>query len=338
MKEMICAKGREIGRDAPVCVQLIPFGRHETGKGAFVLDEEGARSVIEHFRAMQNDMAVDYEHQGLTGAEAPAAGWIRELIDKGKDGIWGKVEWTGRALRYLKNREYRYLSPVFLKHVETGRVLRLLGAGLTNQPAIDGMVPVVNSGGFPRNDRMEVKRMEQVILALGLRAEAGEDEALEAVGSLRSELESLRKRPAAPEILEALGLDEEATVSEALGTVAAFRHGHETAAELSAKVAELTGRLGSIEAEAMVAEAMREGKLTPAQAGWARELATRDPDAFVAFAAKAPLVLPVNGSARPAAVSRGQALDKLQLEVNRAVGLKDEVFLKHNRHLAGAGN
>ena len=285
MNETVCVKGPALAGNAPREVQLIPFGRHETEKGVFVLDSEGARSVLEHFGAKQNEMAIDYEHQGLTGAEAPAAGWIKSLSDRGAEGIWAEVEWTPRAEHYLKGREYRYLSPVFLKDAATGQVVRLMGAGLTNRPAIDGMVPVVNTEGFPRKKSTEVNGMEHVFAALGLPADAGGDEALEAVNSLRAELDALQSRPAAPEVLEALGLKENVSVSEALGTVAAFRQGHQLAGELSTRVEALTERLRSMEAEGLVAGAMREGKLTPAQAGCARELAGRDPEAFEAFAA-----------------------------------------------------
>jgi phage I-like protein len=335
MNETVCAKGTALAGNAPRNIQLIPFGRHETEKGVFVLDSEGVRSVLEHFGARKNEMAIDYEHQGLTGAEAPAAGWIKSLSDRGEGGIWAEVEWTPRAEQYLKGREYRYLSPVFLKDATTGQVVRLLGAGLTNMPAIDGMVPVVNTGGFPRQKSTEVNGMEQVFAALGLPADAGGDEALEAVNSLRAELEELKSRPAAPEVLEALGLAPGASVSETLGTVAAFRQGHQLAGELSKEVETLTGRLRSMEAEGLVAGAMREGKLTPAQAGWARELAGRDPEAFEAFAAKAPAVLPLAEATVPAAGPSGPGLDELQRTVNRAVGLPDKVFLKHNRPRAG---
>ena len=134
----------DAGGEVPAEIQVIPFGRTETVKGVFVLDEEGARQVVAEFEARENDMVIYYEHKTLTGDEAPAAGWIKKLVNKGSEGIWAVVEWTARAKQYLEAREYRYLSPVFLFEDGTGRVVRLFNAGLTNIPAIDGMVPVVN--------------------------------------------------------------------------------------------------------------------------------------------------------------------------------------------------
>jgi phage I-like protein len=96
------------------------------------------------FEGGQTDLVVDYEHQSLSGSEAPAAGWIKGLEDRGAEGVWARVQWTERAVEYLKKREYRYISPVVLVRKKDGRAVELLGAALTNLPAIEGMTPVVN--------------------------------------------------------------------------------------------------------------------------------------------------------------------------------------------------
>ncbi|MDI6616119.1 MAG: phage protease, partial [Syntrophaceae bacterium] len=70
-------------------IQAIPYGVEiQTPKGPFTLDEENAPIIIREFERQKNQMVIDYEHQTLSGAEAPAAGWIIKLIDKGRDGIW----------------------------------------------------------------------------------------------------------------------------------------------------------------------------------------------------------------------------------------------------------
>ncbi|MBI5640518.1 MAG: hypothetical protein HZA17_08845 [Nitrospirae bacterium] len=74
----------------PEEIQVIPAGLHSTPRGDFLSDEESARSVILAFNSRSNDMVVDYEHQTIAEppVEAPAAGWIKRLINKGGDGIW----------------------------------------------------------------------------------------------------------------------------------------------------------------------------------------------------------------------------------------------------------
>ncbi len=140
-------KGLELnGNDVPEEVQLLPSGEvHPKGKMQFLVDEEGVQLMLAAFRKSDTDLVIDYEHQSLSGSEAPAAGWIKELLDKGTEGLWAKVQWTDRAKEYLQKREYRYISPVVLVRKKDGRAVELLGAALTNLPAIDGMAPVVNS-------------------------------------------------------------------------------------------------------------------------------------------------------------------------------------------------
>ncbi len=140
-------KGLELnGNDVPEEVQLLPAGEvRPKGKMQFLMDEEGMQLMLAAFNKSDTDLVIDYEHQSLSGSEAPAAGWIKGLIDKGAEGLWAKVQWTDRAKEYLRKREYRYISPVVLVRKKDGRAVELLGAALTNLPAIDGMAPVVNS-------------------------------------------------------------------------------------------------------------------------------------------------------------------------------------------------
>ncbi len=321
----------------PESIQLIPHGSHETDKGSFTLDAEGLRLVMEAFTGRKNQMAIDYEHQSLTGAEAPAAGWIVSLKDMGEKGLWAEVNWTERARRYLCGREYRFLSPVFLKEASSGRVVRLLGAGLTNHPAIDGMVPVVNSEGFPPPDHKlnhkpktkEEEQMEVFYKALGLGADATASQAVEAVEALKAENVSAHERSASKEVLEAMGLGERASASEVLGTAMALRRGHEMAAELAGQVREMGEKLRFTEAQDLVAQAMREGKITPAQEGWARDFAEGDQEGFLTFAAKAPVVLPF-GEVVSSAGIKSASLDEMQRKVNSLVGVSEEIFRKHN--------
>jgi phage I-like protein len=276
-------------------VQLVPMGRHETRQGAFVLDVEGAEAIAASFNGLANDMVVDYEHQTLTGAEAPAAGWIKRLFVR-PDGLWAAVEWTGRAKEYLKNREYRYLSPVFLKD-GADRVVRLVNAALTNQPAIDGMEPVVN-----KSLKFEISN---------LKSQGGK------------EVRVMEK------LMEALGLTPGASEEEAVGVAMALKAGHSHAEALALELAALKGRLAGLEAEGLVEAAMKEGKVLPPQKEWALEYALREPDGFRAFVAKAPALVMMEEFTKGEAVRR-EGADGIQRAVNSALGVSDEAFGKYN--------
>jgi phage I-like protein len=301
MSDSNVALSREI-QGTPAYVQVIPYGRHRTDRGEFVLDEEGARSIMRDFDARVNDLVIDYEHQSLRGDEAPAAGWITHLVDRGREGLWAAVQWTDRARGYLENREYRYLSPVFLVRRRGRRVVRLLNAALTNTPAIDGMVPLVNKQTHPTQDgkeeHMETKDQDEPVTN--------------------------------PEVLHILGLDKGATFAEVTGIVAACKEAHDQLPGLLTEVAGLKRELRRREAAEAVTLAMKEGKVTPALRDWAQAFAEQDPEAFTAFAAKAPVVVPTVQP--PATRIQGPAEDELQARVNRSLGITPEAFRTHSNH------
>jgi len=131
-------------KDIPNEFQLLPYGRIDIeGEPPAYVDEESIASVISHFTRRGNDMVIDYEHQTLKDVQAPAAGWIKRLVDRGKDGLWAVVEWTERAREYLKNKEYRYFSPVFWVTKEGRKVARIENVALTNFPKINQLRPIV---------------------------------------------------------------------------------------------------------------------------------------------------------------------------------------------------
>lgn len=134
--------------DAPECVRLLPLGRISSEKGDFLVDAESFRAMKEHMEHRGVDIVIDYGHQTLRDVQAPAGGWVKGLVLK-SNGIYGKVEWTQKARNYLRNREYRYLSPVVMVSRKGRKALQIHSVALTNTPAINGMVPIVNSLGAP---------------------------------------------------------------------------------------------------------------------------------------------------------------------------------------------
>ena len=240
---------KEIGGEAPAEIQVIPHGFHKTPKGDFICDKESAALVLREFESQVNDMVADYEHQTLSGAEAPAAGWIKGLVDKGADGIWAKIEWTDRAVTYIKNKECRYVSPVFLVRKTDKRVVKLINVALTNQPNIDGMVPIVNKGSFEALSNKKEVTMKRLFTLLGLAEDASEDTAIAAVNKLKTPPQVVANKA----VLDALGLKDGAGESEVVGTVMAMKQGHTQAQELTAKITALEERNKKRDAEELVA-------------------------------------------------------------------------------------
>lgn len=134
--------------EAPEYIRVLPLGYVSSEKGDFIVDKESFGMMKEYMERRAIDIVIDYEHQTLRDEQAPAGGWIKELVLK-SDGIFAKVEWTDKAKHYLKNKEYRYLSPVVLIRKKDRRVSQLHSVALTNIPAINGMTPIINSMKLP---------------------------------------------------------------------------------------------------------------------------------------------------------------------------------------------
>lgn len=128
-------------------VRILPAGDFRSRDGrpvglpAWRIDGAIAANVIALSAARKDDFLIDFEHQSLTGKDAPAAGWFKRLEWREGAGLYmDGVSWTSRASAMLAANEYRYLSPVFTFNKDTGAVSEIINVALTNTPALDGLV------------------------------------------------------------------------------------------------------------------------------------------------------------------------------------------------------
>lgn len=127
--------------------------------GAFALDISDLEKMKINFDKRKTDVVIDYEHQSLSGNEAPAAGWVKELFLKDNE-LWGRVEWTKKAKEYIKNKEYKYLSPVYEFYSadeKTGSIkgVTLHSASLTNTPFLDELGEIVANKSNTKDEKMD---------------------------------------------------------------------------------------------------------------------------------------------------------------------------------------
>ncbi len=321
-------------QEPPVEIQLLPIGHIPHPKGDVTVTPEDVRNLVSEFSGRANDLVVDYEHQSSLPMEAPAAGWITRLLDKGEAGLWGVVSWTKRAREYLANREYRYLSPAIFLDRKTRRPVRVISAALTNTPLIDGMVPIMNKAGDPAADESEDPMIEKLVTLLGLAAGASEDEVLAAVkalvdgkGAAAAEVATLKARIAAPEALSVLDLKEGATLDDVKAKVIEFKNpaAYVPVADHQALALKLRER----EVGDLVGRAIAEGKITPAQEKWAREYALKDTPGFTAFVEKATPVVPLKGAPGAGGGADGSAADAETLRICKLMGVSAEDLAKY---------
>lgn len=311
MAKLIACAGEGIELSGvPTEIKILPLGRVHSQKGDFNVDEESFELIRKQFKDRKLDLVIDYEHQTLSDVQAPAGGWIKELY-KGEDAIIAKVEWTAKAAEYLKNKEYRYLSPVVLVRKRDQKATAIHSVALTNMPAIDGMFALVNSLDIEDiSEGGNIMDLKELAKALGLQETATEEEIKKAVEDAAKAAEKLKemeeKKPedktgeggkpqevaevvANSTILSMLGLKEGAKTEDVAASIMALKTGTpDTQAELLA----LKQRMQERDADEEVQKALKAGKITAAQTGWAKSYALKDMDGFKGFVEKAPVVVP----------------------------------------------
>ncbi|MGH7924092.1 MAG: phage protease [Candidatus Binatus sp.] len=309
---------------APEWIELLPAGVFygRDGRGPFRLDDPTA--VIESTTALQMNagLPIDYDHATDFGAPegrpAPAAGWIRELEVR-SGAVWGRVEWTARAASSIVAREYRYVSPVFQFDPKDGSVTRLLRAGLTNNPNLH-LTAIAASRTAAADNETKDERMEfpnQELCEL-LNLEGGAT-----VADIVAKVRELR------------------AAGDAAAEIGAHAHSHDPAhfvaiAEFERALTELNAlkaERARERAAQTVEEAIRAGKIVPAQREWAIAYCAADGRGFQAFAAKQPSIVGENlGLAgEPPADRRAGGLNAAELAICAQLGLKHSEFIRRKR-------
>lgn len=337
MKNSIFAILKEM-TGAPAEFRVLPEGKIEIhGEAPAYLDEQGANAIIAAFSDRGNDMVVDYEHQTMRDDKAPAAGWIKSLVWKGKEGLWAVVDWTKKAKDYLENREYRYFSPVMVLRASDRKIVQLINVALTNAPAINNLSPIVAKIQHDENKKKKEVGMLEILKKLfGLAPEDDEGKVLAAAESAVNKLKELSTATpviAAKEVLDALGAKADAGKDEVIQIVASLRAPADVAKTLSLEVAKLTMKIADMEQADLVTLALKEGKTSPEELDkWGRDLAKKSPDQFKTIVLSRPAgsVIPVE-SIVVAKDKDGIVTDDVQKQVNKMMGVSDEVFKKYNK-------
>lgn len=335
MKVMACAGESVEMTDVPEEIRLLPIGHVTSTKGDFDVDDGSVLDIMRNFKNRQLDLVIDYEHQTLHDVQAPAAGWIKDVYRRG-DVIAGKVEWTPKGREYIANKEYRYLSPVVLVRKSDNKAVVLHSAALTNTPAIDGMFPIANSASLEdfeiegEGKKENMMELNKLIKLLGLPESATEEDVTGKITEILSDLEAQNGDPkkkdggtelvANKTILDLLGLPADAKTADVTAQIMACKAG-DTA--LQERVKQLENAEKQRNADDLVLQAMKDGKISAAQKEWATTYALSDPEGFKVFAEKAPVVVPVgklaNGDDR-----KKDGMSEVDMKILKDLGISKE--------------
>ncbi len=337
--------GAGITRDengVPTAIRLLNMGVNRSTKGDLTYDQKSADGIAKQAADWGNQYFFDYDHAIFDETNtAPdkgiSAGWYD--LETRADGLWAiNIEWTPKALEYLKNKEFKYFSPAFFFDPKDKRFVQYINTALTNYPAKKNLEPLMLNGlellevhtpddyrtgtqsitldqlmtmlvqqlekNFPdmwvveayndmivfrysrrywsvnyilendtpriTGDAVEVQRiytpvqggttMKVLLNALGLKDDANEAQAIQALSGLKSQTDAV------------LTLTGKTTLEEAMGVVQAWKAGSAEAAKLTARLAELEAASKAAELETVIAAGKQSGKLTPALEAWARTL------------------------------------------------------------------
>lgn len=326
-------------------VQLMPLGRFKArdgrplGLAGWRLEADDARRVLAQLATRQTDIVVDYEHQTLysekNGKPAPAAGWIKPgSIVLGEQGLYATdVEWTAAASSHIKEREYRYISPVFSYDKQTGAVAQLHHVALTNYPAVDGMDALSDlaAARFDLADLAQhieeentVKR-EQLIALLGLSSDASEED-------IQSALTALKTKAGSADALEQQVAALKTTAGQP-GQVDPTQFAPVAlVTQLQQQIAALTTQQNSGALDQLIAAGLDDGRLLPAMEPWARDVGGKDIAALKSFLDAAQPIAALKGQqtafVKPAPNQTVKDLSETEMAMCKAFGTDPEAYLK----------
>lgn len=185
---------------------------------------------------------MDFLRTKPAADENPAAGYVRLTAEP--DGLFAIVQqWIPRAAELLKNKMYKYFSPV-IRGLADGN-LRISSIALSNNPALDNQVPLVAKSELDKattkgNPPMP-EFLQKLLVALGLAPDAV---AMSAEGAVPEEGQS--------------------TIFGTITALKALASDNPDAAALKSENDRLKAAAETSKRQALVETGLREGKLTVA--------------------------------------------------------------------------
>ncbi|PMM04859.1 peptidase [Vibrio kanaloae] len=261
-------------------------------------------AIVSAFNAK---LPFDVEHateiKAPKGEDAGACGWILAL--ENRDGeIWAQVEWNYQGRWLIEDKRYLYYSPAFHYDAE-GIITAMSSAGLTNKPNF--YVPALN-----RQEETDMKLPQLIAAALGLAADATEEQGVTAINSLKSEKDIALNRAATPDLTKFIPIETH--------TVALNRA---TTAEAQLK------EIDDKKVDGLVQAAIDDGKIAPANKEMFVSMCRAEGgiEQFEAFVETAPSIATNSQHKTPKEKQGNAKLEEHELAMCRKMGVTEDEFL-----------
>lgn len=318
-------------------IQLFPFGRfypadgRAEGVGGWYVDDSNGYALAESINQLGIDLMIDYEHQTLylekNGQGNPAAGWIKQVEYRPNQGLFASVAWTDKAASQIKAGEYRYISPLFIPDSD-GRVMQVLNAALTNRPALHNLAEAFAlSHTFNQQQGQPMLKLLQQLFDAPNASEAemmGKLTALSAAKgdskvALSAVYDELKTQTAQAVALSAQVANPDPTKFVALSQMQAVQ------TELNT----LKAQQAKEKADTLIAQALSDGRLLPAQKEWAENLAQTNLVALSDYLATVTPNAALSGGmqAKEAPTDNVVALSAEELAAAKMLGMSEAEFI-----------
>jgi len=295
----------------PEWIELLPAGPVVGRDGREWINDD-PQGVVDRFVAMQMHLPIDIEHstelKGVNGDPAPAVGWIEEMAVR-EGAVWARVSWNDEGAKLLRERKYRYFSPVFTFGKPRHDIHQVTSVGLTNQPNL--RVAALNR----QQEQSEMSLSKLIAQALELADDATEQDAVTAINRLKNDHQTALNRADNPSLDKYVPrADYDAAINRA--------------SEAETRLQSLQHEQLEREIESEIDAALAAGKITPATVDYhkAQCRAEGGLERFREYVAAAP---EIGGDAGIAAVAAGKQSDALtedELAICRATGQTPDEF------------
>jgi phage I-like protein len=355
-------------------MQIFPAGEFDAPRGAMQgagpwrMNAEAAAALIQKIDTLQNPIPIDYEHQLLLSAEngrpAPLAGKLLRDGFEWREGLGffhASPTWTAAARSYIASDEYGFVSAVFSYDPKTGYPLDLYSVALTNQPAIDGMAPVVAAlsarlaaASSPLfNPPTETPMDEELAEFLDELRWIVSIPAQSTVAALRAALQSALSQlpggPTASDFAAAVSARRPLNLGQAVAALAVGKPDPAlfvpvgVVESLKSEIAALSAKVAGREIDELVVAALAGGQLLPAQEVWARDLGKSNLAQLRSYIDTAQPIAALRGTQTNGKKPDGEATDGpsvAALSIVKLMGISPESYKAGaddlNRRIGGA--
>ena len=316
---------------------------------ALVLTAEAMDQIVKYHMKKGELIPIDSEHylyelanqkkldEGETLKLFPggvAALGFGQLFLKGKN-LRIKVRWNSKAYEMLKEKIYKYFSPV-LRGFEYGP-LRVTSVAMTNTPAINNLDALAASAnqlsGHP-DGKEYMDRLEKALMRLtgrdsiALKEKTSQEERDKLVGEIEEKALLIEL------VKQLLGLEDKATLNEVIAALKAEVEKAASAEEKQARIDELAASAEKKAHADLVAKGRAERKIVEADMAYVNSLDSKALGAYLEHAApKFPAPLDHKGIERKADAAVLSAVDRIAIDSLRNAGIKDaeKEYLRRSR-------